>query len=456
MLASRGSTEFLLFQYDEADDILHGESILDPSEREEWARVEPGFRRAIKFIVELFCIARNPGKERVSKKAFFEKLGEALYHAEHAADLAEICDRAYHIFPEDFEMTLYPVDSPLIFDTSIRGKHSDWDLRFQKRLKRDREARNRFMRGSHQFDIHTDSHTPFLDKAFSTAFGMSYAELISGIITVIDDSIAVQGGPPTLFIRRSDLVREFCKLGHAREAVEIMLRGFTVTPNMLEAENRVIWNPKQESRAYRRGFFSFPHESGTHLAFSRSMAHEALIHLVVGGCYKKLPAEWIRPEIERALVKLSQQAGDWFEKLVRANLDTAGFRGSRVNRRLGKGQGGLDIPSEVGELDFLGWSQERREVILVEAKMTNSGVESRYWRSDLREFVYAKKSYANQFRKKIAWVRANWEKIIEILGATNDCSFSARMVTLYPCIATEFIDDFSCASIAELMLELGH
>lgn len=455
-LASRNSAEFLLSQYDEANAILHGSSITDPFEKQEWARIEPGFRRAIKFIVELFCIARNPGRERVSKKTCFQKLEELLCHAEHAADLAEISDRAYQIFPDDFQLILHAENSPQIFETSILGRHAGWDIRFQKRVIRDREARSRFMGGNYQFDIHTDSHSPFLDDAFSSAFGMSYGEFIYSIIRVIDDAKPVQNGPPTLFIKRSDLVKKFCEHGHPRRAVETLLRGFTVTANMLEAEDRVIWNPKQESRAYRRGFFSFPHEAGTHLAFSRSMAREALIQLVIGGCYRKLPAEWALPEIEDALEKLSKEAGDWFEKLVKSNLAAAGFCGGRVKRRMGRGEAALEIPPEVGELDFLGWNQERREVLLVEAKMTNTGIESRYWRNDLSEFVRGKKSYANQFRRKIDWVRANWDKIVGQLGAYSDCSFSARMVTLYPCIAAEFIDDFPCTSIAEMMLDPGY
>src|ERR1044072_9722045 len=39
-LVSRGAAEFLLFQYDEAWRLLHGEGILDLKEREHWAWIE--------------------------------------------------------------------------------------------------------------------------------------------------------------------------------------------------------------------------------------------------------------------------------------------------------------------------------------------------------------------------------------------------------------------------------
>jgi len=454
-LASRDAADFLLFQYDEANEILHGSSISDPDQRESWARIEPGFRRAIKYITELFCIRQNPGKPKVSKKLASEKLGEALLCAEHAADLSELSDRAYQIFPNDFELVLNDLSSRFVFETSVRGKHFDYDLRFGLRVVRDREARERFMGKGFQFDIHTDSHTPFLDDSFIAVHGMSYALFIAGLFEIIRGARpASEGGNPTLFIRRTDLLDKLCESGRNRSTASLMLRGFTVTPHMLQKESRVIWNPKQECRAYRRGFFSFPHPTGTHLAFSRAMAQEAMIQLVVGGCYGKLPAEWMEPELEPALSKLSKAAGNWFERIVGENLMNVGYRGGRVKRRLGRNEAKIEVPPEVGELDFLGWHKERRQLLLVEAKMTNSGIEARHWRDDLTAFTRGSKCYAHLFRRKIEWVKANKTQILRVLGAPPDCSFSPFMVTLYPCIAAEFIDDFPCVSITELMLDM--
>lgn len=455
LLASRDAADFLLFQYDEANEILHGCSISDPEQKESWARIEPGFRRAIKYITELFCIRQNPGRPKVSKKLASQKLGEALLCAEHAADLSEISDRAYQIFPEDFELVLNDLSSRFVFETSVRGKHSDYDLRFGLRVARDREARERYMGKGFQFDIHTDSHTPFLDDAFVSVHGMSYSLFIGGLFDVIRGARPVsEEGNPTLFIRRTDLLDKLCESGRKRSIASLMLRGFTVTPHMLQKESRVIWNPKQESRAYRRGFFLFPHATGMHLAFSREMAKEAMIQLVVGGCYGKLPAEWLEPELEPALSKLSKASGDWFERIVGENLTNVGYHGGRVKRQLGRNATKIDVPPEVGELDYLGWHKERRELLLVEAKMTNSGIEARYWRDDLTAFTRGSKCHANQFRRKIEWVKLNMPEILKLLGAPADCSFSPFMVTLYPCIAAEFIDDFPCVSITELMLDL--
>lgn len=455
LLASRDAADFLLFQYDEASELLHGASISDPDQKESWARIEPGFRRAIKYITELFCICQNPGKFKVSKKLASQKLEEALLCAEHAADLSEISNRAYQIFPEDFTLVLNEPSSRFVFETSVRGKHFEYDLRFNDRVVRDRKARHRFMGKGLQFDCHTASHTAFLNDAFVSVHGMSYELFMAGLFEIINGAMpATEGGNPTLFIRRTDLLDKLCESGRERSTCSLMLRGFTVTSHMLQKESRVIWNPKQESRAYRRGFFSFPHPTGTHLAFSREMAKEAMVHLVMGGCYGKLPAEWMKPELEPALSRLSKASGDWFERIVGENLMNIGYQGARVKRRLGRNEPKIEVPPEVGELDFLGWHKERRELLLVEAKMTNSGIEARYWRDDLTAFNRGSKCYANQFRRKIEWVKANMPEILKMLGAPSDCSFSPIMVTLYPCIAAEFIDDFPCVSITELMLDL--
>ncbi len=117
-----------------------------------------------------------------------------------------------------------------------------------------------------------------------------------------------------------------------------------------------------------------------------------------------------------------------------------------------KGQASLAIPPNVGDLDFLGFHPVRREILLIEAKMTSTGLEAQFWRDDVQQFVWRKKSYANQFRRKQEWMLGNLAAIQRLLGAPPDCNFDPRILTLYPCIAAEFIEDFRCESITEFML----
>ena len=170
------------------------------------------------------------------------------------------------------------------------------------------------------------------------------------------------------------------------EAIERVIDGFSISPANLKAEKRVIWNSKQESRAYRRGFFVFPHKTGPHLAFSSEMAKESLMQLVFGVCFKRLPAEWRTPETLKALDALSHAASEWFEGVVCRNLQSLGITGQRMHRSIGSGFGKIQIPDAVGEIDFLGYHSQQRLLVLAEAKMTLPGLEARYWRDDLDEF----------------------------------------------------------------------
>jgi hypothetical protein len=114
----------------------------------------------------------------------------------------------------------------------------------------------------------------------------------------------------------------------------------------------------------------------------------------------------------------------------------------------------LEIPEDVGDLDFIGYHSVRREILLVEAKMTFTGLEAQLWRDDVDQFVRGKKPYADQFRRKRQWVSDNFISICRLLGAPPESDFTSRILTLYPCIASEFIDDFQCQSITEFMLSI--
>jgi hypothetical protein len=140
-----------------------------------------------------------------------------------------------------------------------------------------------------------------------------------------------------------------------RASIERAIDGFSISPANLKADQRVVWNPKQESRAYRRGFFVFPHETGPHLAFSREMAKESLMQLVFWVCFKRLPVEWRTPETLKALDGLSHAASEWFEGVVCRNLQSLGIVGQRMHRTIGNGNYQMQIPDAVGEIDFLGY-----------------------------------------------------------------------------------------------------
>lgn len=454
-IASRDAADFLLHQYDLATEILHGEGILDLRDRGEWLHIEPLFKRGIKYILELFCMAQNAGFPRIPKEAAVEAAEVAIECAENAVHLAELSSRVHYIFPNACVAVVHEKKNPIPLSVEFIGKHAGHDQRFGARMARDRENRSKFVPLKGQFDIHTDKHAEFLDSSFSESFEMTYAEFIAGLYAIIDDALpAGPGHFPTLFIRRQDLFDALASSGRSLRAIDAMLRGFTITHGALSEERRAVWNAKQRSRAYRRGFFSLPHLSGEHLAFSRTMAREALIQLVSSVSFQKLPQEWTTHKIEKALAVLANAGGKWFEETVINCLRQAGYLGGRMKGRVRTKNGELDIPDEVGEIDFLGFYPSRREILLIESKMTHSGIEAQYWRDDLDQFVTGKRNYADQFLRKRDWAAANLPRLCTLFGSPPDSTLQSHILTLYPNIAAEFLEDISCISLTEFMLHV--
>jgi hypothetical protein len=452
-LASRDAAEFLLFQYDEATRILHGKDIVDPDQAARWLEIEGKYRRSIKYIVELMCL-RYPGYTFQAPKDDAVMIMEgAVASAEAMADLAEQSERLHSLFPNDSEITLLPEGAPRVVEMRVTGAHKGYDRRFFKRLVRDRNTRAEYV-GFLQFDVDPSIHAKFLDQPFRESFGATYLNVLSVLRHVIDTSKSTGKGFDILFLHRDKIVKAFKSSELSEETISTILTGFTVDPANMEDEERRLWKPKQEHRALWRGFFHFPHPTGDHLAFSRAMARENLLQLINRVCYRRVPSEWISPSVSGALGNLSSAAGKWFESVVIERLRDLGIEGRTYHRSIGQGPDKITIPDDVGEIDFLGHDPRTSHLVVLEDKMTFPGLEASFWRDDVHEFVARKRSYVTQFRKKLAWVRENRDRITKALGlGQSPDQIQAAMLTLYPCIAREFIADFECVSLTEFMLD---
>ncbi len=452
-IACRSCAELLLTQYDEAGKILHGKGITDIPMRLEWKEIEGNFKRAIKYLVELICCESPGDQPKANNKMLVPKLEIALFCAEAVSSLAEMSERLHSLFPDQFFVEIDSLRSGMFLDIRISGENERFDERFYERVRTDRTSRDEFVEQP-QFDQDTTKHFEILDVAFEEEQGISYREFLAIIKQAVEGSNPLEDGLQTLFIHRENLIEQLVKAsGITSGIVSKVIDGFTVTPKSLIADKRVVWNPKQESRALRRGFFLFPHETGDHLAFSRSMAIENAIHLITSVPYQKLPQEWKTKRLATAVKQLSLEAGRWFERQVRRNMVSLGFHGSNVKHRIGRGDNRICIPSEIGEIDFIGYNSKENLLLLLECKMALTGLEARFWRDDLDRFVERKKSHRKQLLRKGEWILTEFQNICSALRIPANCNFSIAMVTLYPCIADEVIDEFRCISLAELMLD---
>ncbi|MEC5129507.1 hypothetical protein VSU19_22290 [Verrucomicrobiales bacterium BCK34] len=452
-LASRDVAELLLFQYDECQKIFHGEGIIDLVERREWKEIEGTLRRAIKYMVELVC-CEAPGETAPVPKDLAVGVFEiALFSAESAANLAEMSERTHSTFPDQFFVQLdFSLSSDFVA-VGIKGRNEGFDERFDDRIRKDRGSREDYLEQP-QYDIRAEDHCEFLDDAFLKDFGATYGEFLYILKETIDGARPSPKGFPTLFIHRENLISQLLEISKlSKYAIESAIDGFTVNPEVLKKEGRHLWNPKQPSRALRRGFFLFPHPTGVHLAFSHAMAMENLIHLVNSVPYQKIPSEWATPATNKAAKSLSNEAGDWFEKQVCSNLEGLGYEGSGAKNRVWYRGQSLPIPREVGQLDYLGFDSNQNLILFIECKMSLTGLEARFWRDDLDRFVGRDKSHRAQTLRKAKWVYENRQEIGDCFGISRPCKVAVALVTLYPCIADEVIEEFRCISLAELMID---
>jgi hypothetical protein len=459
-LASREFMEFVLYQFDMAaaawratPDEVTVEAARESSELSV-------VRRGLKYLAERTAMRLSaPEFAPAGPPGLFRYVEEALFISRMLADLYLASDRAYYILPGEMELELFGVDTvvdgvkwSLPFRLMPDKPYEALDVTFSARVARDRVNREKyFPKNTMNFDFQRQAEV--LDPAFERSFGCRFSRFLHVLAMINEQAKPAPGCYPVMFFLRNGLVQDIVQNGvRGEDVARRILAGFTVTRGQMIEERRAIYHPNQEHRALRRGYFEFPHSTGVHLFWSAALANEGLDHLVNGVCFKKLPEEWLTPETSAGLETLSNEAGKWFEREVGAKLSGLGIRGQGVGGRVIGGGEKIDIPAEVGQFDFLGYSERDSALVVVESKMVEVGFESRFFRDEISQFASGKRSYAAQLRKKWDWVATNRAALARAFGANGgEVKVVAALVTLYPTFAAFKITDLPCVSLVELM-----
>lgn len=422
-------------------------------------------RRGLKYLAERTAMRSSaPEFAPAGSPELFRYVEEALFISRMLADVYLASDRAFYILPGEMELELFGADTiidgvawPLPYRLMPDKPYEALDVTFTARVVKDRANREKyFPHGTMNLDFQRQAEV--LDPAFEESFGCPFSRFLYVIAVINEQAKPDPGSYPVMFFRKEDLVRDVARHGgdSGEDVARRIFAGFTLTREAMMDERRAIYHPNQEHRALRRGYFEFPHSSGVHLFWSSALASESLDHLVNGVCFKKLPKEWLAPETSAGLERLSNEAGKWFEREVAAKLRSLGMRGEGVGGRIIGGGVKIDIPAEVGQFDFLGYSEKDSALVVVESKMVEVGFESRFFRDEISQFVTGKRSYARQLRKKVDWVAANRAAIGRAFGAgSGETKVVSAMVTLYPAYAAFKITDLPCVSLVELMEDYG-
>lgn len=463
-IASRDLLEFLLYQFDLASEIeqSYKDGLLNRDEIEKWIDIGAILRRAIKYLSERVVLLNRQefDKSRIDKNILFTLTEKALICSEGMAMLYQLSDISFSAFPEYSKLTILPPGEADYFVFKVLKDGISIGEQMQQRVAHDRSNRQRFVSDADNV-FHLEVQNRIIGEAFKKTLGISYGEAVGIIAELISVSEPAPQGIPILFIHRGRSINLISQVsGIDKKIIRKTIEGFSISKRHMELEGREIWKPRQEYRAFRRGFFEFPHPTGLHLIFSKKMAIEALAMLSKGVVFRELPFEWKNEATDEALSKLSNRAGQWFEEVVKNNLDNLGFLGVKSIKRITDTQGNkITVPADVGEIDYIGFSKRERLLIIIECKLVSDSPEPKFIRNDISEFITSKKSYLNKFRRKFTWVQTNCQSVFPALfpNQAEVSEYPNRIagiiVTFFPTMASYLIDDYPCVSLTEFMLD---
>lgn len=456
--ASRHLMEFVLAQYDAAAKIEHLQrnDQLSAGDLEYWNENGPLIRRSFKHLAELVVSLAPAEAPAIDETGLLLNTDTIVICCELLVKLYNLSDQTHGVHPESTTLSILPEGRLDYLDLQVRNfdRYSDYPSRIAK----DTSRQQVYLSGKPlRYDL--DFQAAELDTAFQVEFGFGYKDAIQVLRQLIDNAVvADKGAFDVPFVGLEHMIEQVVSTRKwPRLSVKRLIDGFTLTKT--KAEERQLHKPKQEHRAFRRGFFEMPHEAGVHLVWSRCMARECLFELMKGTLFQRGPAEWKSVGINKALATLQNKGGDWFEVAVGRNMAGLGALGkASVKSGIGAGADRVLIPSAIGEIDYLGFFPAEGLIVLLEDKMVDGGFEATYFREHVSSFVSGKNSHSDQLRRKVEWVRDNLEAVCKGLSTTLPGSPSIKasrvagaLVTLDPSYASYFVADYPCVSLTELM-----
>ncbi|MAX25669.1 MAG: hypothetical protein CMJ19_14310 [Phycisphaeraceae bacterium] len=460
MIGSRHFMEFVLSQYDQSCkvDVLFKKSQLSAEDSEYWSGMGQCWRRALKYLAECTCLLAPDEAPSAPEQMVLDLTDRAIICAENLVKLSALSDQTYMLFPDRTELIISESGELNYLDLRV---HPEIGSDFQERVRRDLSVRGKY----------NDLDYPLFDKTiradelnpgFNEVFGIDYEECFSLFESIFRDVVVQPEAFPIAFVQRDQLIASACKItGASHASITKLIDGVTVSRTNMMAEGRKIWKPKQEHRAYRRGFFDFPHPTGRHIVWSEGMAKECLLMLFRDIAFQHVPPEWDEAPIRPGLAKLSNRCGKEFESVCIKHIKQRGFViASSFKDGIGQTGSRLLIPKQVGELDCLAYSPTTQQLALLECKLVQSGMEAARLRDDIQQFTNVKNGYFLKYQRKLEWLRANTSAVCRALESLPDAPaqitpthIAGAIVTLYPSFASHLSPPVPCVSLGELFSE---
>ncbi|WIH22053.1 hypothetical protein [Photobacterium damselae] len=447
--ASIDMLAFILSEYDKYVDlsIEFKKGTLSKSNLSFWNEYGTKSKRGLKFLAEKIVLhLPNDNKENKNIN-IHESLSYCWIAAEEMISLYASSHVGYSLFPDDCYIII-----------KEKGGYDFIEFQCDKFTKAYNNLNmHDFLKNqelSNTLPFEPNIQNKYLGDAFKKNLNIDYLNSVAILQYLIecfqtDDSASIK----SFHFKKNPMINALASdYGIDHTVVSNIINGFLLSKENLV--NRILYKPKQEYRAFRRAFFEVETEDGLIILFSKKMALEEFSQMIRSVCFKKLPSEWLSldKEINKSLAKFSNYTGTWFEEFLISCLKEKGIKCIRSLSKLKIDGKNEYIPESVGDIDIVALVGNKLHII--ECKMVQFASEPTGYIDDMDKFITNKNSYKSKFIKKINWANNNIVKIKQHLKTqginfSDDIEIKPYMVTYYPTIAAEFIEEFSCLDITK-------
>lgn len=461
-IASRHVMEFVLKQYDFASEVntkAEKGQIIDLEELQKWRKLGPNFRRAAKYLAECITMLAPTGPLSVEPEQVVELIDRSWICAEQMVLLSNLSTQTFVLFPDDTTLEIRPEGELEWF--ILRLNDPAPFTAFSERIRRDTASRKSVI--DELGMIYSQQRLKdVLDVPFKTSCGFGMTDVFQFSFGLNNNTTQPGTGFDVPFVAESQILGSIQSiLGGTAEEAKRLFDGVALRQDKMLNENRMVWKPKQEYRAYTRPFFEFPHPTGTHFIWSRNMANECLMMLYTRLVQKHLPSDWKIGSVPQAIEEYAAAITKEFESNVIACLCGLGIAAGRFKSSIGQGGAALKIPDLIGELDVLGYWEKEGLLVVGECKLVKPTHEPATFRDDIAKFTGGNDNYVTQVQRKTKWVVDNAKQVAAALQSVKGFPTTVSvhrvapvLVTYYPAFASLFITDVPCVALTELVADL--
>jgi hypothetical protein len=267
----REFAEFLVNEYE-----LYGQVVenfknrqLSLEDEEYWQSYAGHGRRGIKHLLELLCMAGMATGNSPNTRDQQETAVSILFVA--AEELVSLYMRSDHYRSLLDRISLVLDESKHLYFDVAQDQNIIFDIRGDANLADKYIPRPSFL-------IDSGCHNKILESSFIQKFGISYSDVLGCLEFLITKACQLEDRGMCRRLRVQEAIDILCgALPISPQQARSIIDGFALSAQNMREEGRELFRPKQQYRAYKRGFFLAAGESGDELFFLNEWHRNAYV-----------------------------------------------------------------------------------------------------------------------------------------------------------------------------------